>query len=169
MEQAFTSAEINQMILDTLNTKEKKEPKYRKELEELGIELLSGKNMSAYKNWVVQLKGSPTKLVLSRTYGRQRAVFDAFSFIARGENIAKVDFWRLLRVRNQRRILAKQQFDAEETKVDRYFALKNQKMLYQQDLRHQEQLIRDLTASAAQTRTRLAEIETKLKELFKKG
>lgn len=169
MNKEFTPAEINQMILDTLNTKEKREPKYRKELEELGIELLSGKNMSVYKNWVVRLKGTPIKLVLSTTYGRQRAVFDAFSFIARGDNIAKVDFWRLLHVRNKRRILAKQRFDAEETKVDRYFALKNQQMLYQQDLRHQEQMLRDLTASVKHTKTRLTEIESKLKELFKKG
>lgn len=84
---------INEMIYKTLTTKMTKEPKYRKELEALGLEIVKNDWSGHYNYWLVRNPVTKRELVINKDYGNRKNIFNPYDSIAKdSHHIQKVDF-----------------------------------------------------------------------------
>lgn len=84
---------INEMIYKTLTTKMTKEPKYRKELEALGLEIVENDWSSCYNYWLVRNPTTGRELVINKDYGNRKNIFNPYDSIAKdSHHIQKIDF-----------------------------------------------------------------------------
>ena len=160
-------ARINEMIFTTLQTKWRKAPKYREELEAAGLELVDQHGMSAYDYWAVKKKDGQTILVISTTYKKQRALFDAFSYIKKGNDMERVNCWDLLQKRDVRREVRVEVYRNQTTKVEKYIRMKEQKARLEQSVATAEKTIQTMLSDLQESKDRLARTDEKLKALFK--
>lgn len=160
-------ARINEMIFATLQTKWRKAPKYREELEAAGLELVDQHGMSAYDYWAVKKKDGRTILVISTTYKKQRALFDAFSYIKKGNDMERVNCWDLLQKRDARREAHTETYRSQTTKVEKYLRMKAQKARLEQSVATAEKTIQTMLSDLQESKDRLAKINERLKALFK--
>lgn len=70
----MTTMTINEMIYKTLTTKMTKEPKYRKELEALGLEIVANNWSDCYNYWLVRNPVTRRELVINKDYGNKKNI-----------------------------------------------------------------------------------------------
>lgn len=84
---------INEMIYKTLITKMTKEPKYRKELEALGLEIVANNWSDCYNYWLVRNPATRRELVINKDYDNKKNIFNPYrSIVKEGHDIKKIDF-----------------------------------------------------------------------------
>ena len=99
---------INEMILNTLTTKLTKKPKYKKELEELGIQIVDSENWSNYGYWAIRLEATNKSgyllLVVSKDYAKVKGIFATEAKICNweGDKIHKIDWFNFIKVHGTR-------------------------------------------------------------------
>lgn len=91
---------VNDMIYDTLTTKDSKEPKYRNILEAMGYTLTNQHDWSDYDYWGIQCADERV-LVISKTYGNKRGLFKSAHLIPT-KNIKKVNFVGVIKSKRER-------------------------------------------------------------------
>lgn len=88
---------INEMIYKTLTTKMTKEPKYRKELEALGLEIVINDWSDCYNYWLVRNPATGRELVINKDYSNRKNIFNPYnSIIEEGHDIKKINFFGYL-------------------------------------------------------------------------
>lgn len=84
---------INEMIYKTLTTKTTKEPKYKKELEALGLEIIMDGWSGYYNYWSIRNPLTDRELVISKDYAGRKNIFNPYDSIAKDSHyIKKIDF-----------------------------------------------------------------------------
>lgn len=84
---------INEMIYKTLTTKTTKEPKYKKELEALGLEIIVDGWSGYYNYWSIRNPLTDRELVISKDYAGRKNIFNPYDSIAKdSHHIQKIDF-----------------------------------------------------------------------------
>lgn len=90
---------VNDMLYNTLITKESKEPKYRNVLEAMGYELVSNHGWSDYDYWGIKCADGRI-LIISKDYGGKRALFKTASRV-NTKNIKKVNLAGVIKTRRK--------------------------------------------------------------------
>ena len=90
---------VNDMLYNTLTTKDSKEPKYRNILEAMGYELVNNHDWSEYDYWGIKCADGKV-LVISKDYGGKRALFKTASRV-NTKNIKKVNLAGVIKTRRK--------------------------------------------------------------------
>lgn len=88
------NAEINAKIFNTLKTKRSKEPKYRADLESIGLTLMD-QNYSVYDYWNIQGTNGNT-LCISRGLDKVPRLYDMYKHLVTKEAFDKFDYLNYL-------------------------------------------------------------------------
>ena len=136
--------QINKMILATLKTKRYREPKYRKELEDLGLFLVNRDDISTYDYWGITTYPDNMEriLVISQDGHDVRILCDPFHTIAKRDQIEKVDLWNFLQVHWERYLPFDEKYP--QTPVQRYRLLAGSVKSYERQLQELDEKIRKL-------------------------
>lgn len=97
---------LNEKIYATLTTKISKEPKYRKEIEELGYTLNKNHGMSCYNYWGINIGVNEDILLISIDYNDKTRLYINYSAINANygrNNIQKINFVDLLEKSRERK------------------------------------------------------------------
>lgn len=103
-----TSKTINEMILSTLTTKISREPKYKKELEALGIKIVDSEDWSDYNYWAIRMEATNKPgyllLVVSKDYAGVKGVFTTTSKVCNWNDSKrhKIDWLNFIKVHGMR-------------------------------------------------------------------
>lgn len=98
---------INEMILNTLTTKMTKEPKYRKELESLGVEIVPSAGWSSYEYWGIKIDTPENRnyfLTVSKNFLKRKAIFTVGTGICEwdDERRTKIDWFNFIKTHGMR-------------------------------------------------------------------
>lgn len=103
-----TSKTINEMILSTLTTKISREPKYKKELEALGLKVVDPEDWSDYNYWAIRMEATNKPeyllLVVSKDYAGVKGVFATASKVCNWNDSKrhKIDWLNFIKVHGMR-------------------------------------------------------------------
>lgn len=163
---------VNEMILATLTTKMTKEPKYRKQLEDLGIQIVDSEDWSDYDYWAIRLKANNKPgyllLVVSRDYAKVKGIFATGAKICnwKGDKIHKIDWFNFIKVHGMRIDYQGYVNSLYNNKFHEAFWLLTNNRIYEDFAEQEAQKEKEARKARIQYIERIRSNKERLKELF---